>query len=252
MKSDWLNITFDGSAFDKASAEIQRQLPYAGARALNSVAFRIRGEEHAAIGRVFDSPTRLTRNAVLVNKADKRKGNAQVYIRDEASKGTPPEKYLAPAVFGGKRNEKRFERAIRYAHLWYRGERLPSNMYVVPGEAAKLNKHGNITAATYMRILSQVKANLDDKQNATNSRRSRAKRGATKGYFLGKIEGTWGIWQRVGYKRRRSVRPILIFVSKVPNYRKRFPFYKIAQGVADRHLVPELHKAMVHALSTSF
>lgn len=240
-----LKLTFDASAFDRASRALQRQLPYAGAQALNTVAFRIRGEARAVMGRVFVNPTRLTLNAVLVDKATKHTGVARVYIRDQATKGTAPSKYLAPAVFGTSRNEKRFERALRYAGL------LPAGMYVVPGEGAKLNKHGNITAGTYSKILSQVRASSDSMQNATGSRRSKAKRGITKGYFVGKIEGTWGVWQRVGYKRRRSVRPILIFVKKKPNYRKRFPFFKIAEGIAQRHLLPELGKAMDRALASA-
>ncbi|MEX2964221.1 hypothetical protein [Microbulbifer sp. TYP-18] len=240
-----LKLSFDASAFDRASRAVQRQLPFAGAVALNNVAFRIRGEERAAIGRVFANPTRLTLNATLVEKATKRTGVAKVFIRDQATKGTPPSKYLAPAVFGTNRNVKRFERALRHAGL------LPARMYVVPGEGAKLNRHGNITAGTYSKILSQVRASSDPMQNASNSTRSRSKRGATKGYFVGKIEDTWGVWQRVGYRRRRSVRPVLIFVSKRPQYRKRFPFFKIARSVAQRHLLPELGKAMEQALATA-
>jgi len=245
MAGDGLSLTLDTRSFDRATAEVQKQLPYAASVALNNVAFRIRAEQRSAMGRVFDRPTRLTLNAVLVNKATKRKGSAQVFIRDEASKGTPPSKYLKPAVFGSTRNEKRFERALRYAGL------LPAGYYVVPGEGARLNKHGNITAGTYTKILSQVKASFDPMQNATGSARSSAKRGGTKGYFVGKVEGTLGVWQRVGYKRRRSVRPILIFVRNKPDYRKRFPFYKIAEGIFQRHMLRELGKAMERAIATA-
>lgn len=238
-------MTLDTSAFERASAEVQRQIPYAMSVALNNVAFRVRAEEYSAMAKVFDRPTRLTLNSVLVNKATKRKGNAQIFIRDEASKGTAPEKYLAPAVFGKARNDKRFERALRYAGL------LPSGMYVVPGEGARLNKHGNITAGTYSKILSQVKASSDPMQNATNSSRSRAKRGGTSGYFVGRVEGVLGVWQRVGYARRRSVRPILIFVRNKPNYRKRFPFYRIAQDTVNRHLIREMNRAMERALASA-
>ncbi|WP_299948407.1 hypothetical protein [uncultured Microbulbifer sp.] len=47
------------------------------------------------------------------------------------------------------------------------------------------------------------------------------------------------------------MRPILIFVKKKPNYRKRFPFFKIAEGIAQRHLLPELGKAMDRALANA-
>lgn len=245
MASDGFKLTLDTRAFDRASAELQKQLPFAASVALNNVAFRIRAEEHAQMANVFDRPTRLTLSSVLVSKATKRAPVAQVFIRDEAAKGTPPEKYLKPAVFGATRNEKRFERALRYAGI------LPAGMYVVPGEGAKLNKHGNITAGTFTKILSQLKASFDPMQNASSSARSSAKRGATKGYFVAKIEGTLGVWERVGYKRRRSVRPILIFVNSKPNYRKRFPFYKIAEGVFQRHIHSELGRAMERAMASA-
>ncbi|WP_445363907.1 hypothetical protein ACJJIQ_05080 [Microbulbifer sp. ANSA003] len=240
-----VSIKLDTSVFDRALTELKRHLPYASSVALNNVAFRIRGEERSEIGRVFMNPTRLTQNSVLVKKATKRSGVAKIYIRDEATKGTAPSKYLAPAVFGTSRNEKRFERALRHAGL------LPAGMYAVAGDGAKLNKYGNISAATYTKILSQVRASSDPTQNATNSKRSKSKRGITKGYFVGKIEGTLGVWQRVGYKRRRSVRPILIFVKKKPNYRKRFPFFRIAEGIARRHFPIELDKAMDRAIATA-
>ncbi|WP_444893434.1 hypothetical protein ACJJIE_02545 [Microbulbifer sp. TRSA001] len=240
-----VSVKLDTSKFDKASAELKKQLPYASSVALNNVAFRIRGEERAAIGRIFANPANLTLNSVLVKKATKRSGVAKVFIRDQATKGTPPSKYLAPAILGVDRNVKRFEQALRHAGL------LPEGMYAVHGEGAKLNKHGNISGGTYSKILSQVRASRDPTQNATNSNRSKAKRGITKGYFVGKIEGTLGVWQRVGYKRRRSVRPILIFVKKKPNYRKRFPFFRIAEGIARRHFPIELDKAMDRAIATA-
>ncbi|WP_445357379.1 hypothetical protein ACJJIC_15835 [Microbulbifer sp. ANSA002] len=240
-----VSVKVDTSIYKNSSAKLKRQLPYAGAVAVNNVSVLIRGEERSAMGRVFVKPTRFTLNSVLVERATKRSGVSKIHIRDEATKGTAPEKYLAPAVFGTARNEKRFERALHAAGL------LPSGWYVVPGEAARLNKHGNITATTYSKILSQVRANPDPMQNATNSKRSKAKRGITKGYFVGKIEGTLGVWQRVGYKRRRSARPILIFVEGRPNYRKRFPFYQIAEGIARRHLPIELDKALSHAIATA-
>ncbi|WP_445365612.1 hypothetical protein ACJJJB_01750 [Microbulbifer sp. ANSA001] len=44
-----VSVSLDTSAFDRASADLQRQLPYASSVALNNVAFRIRGEERTAI-----------------------------------------------------------------------------------------------------------------------------------------------------------------------------------------------------------
>ncbi|WP_444897745.1 hypothetical protein [Microbulbifer sp. SSSA005] len=108
-----VNVKLDTSKFDRAAAELKKQLPYASSVALNNVAFRIRGEERAAIGRIFANPAKLTLNSVLVKKATKRSGVAKIFIRDQATNGTAPSKYLAPSVIDVKRNDKRFEHALR-------------------------------------------------------------------------------------------------------------------------------------------
>ncbi|WP_445360533.1 hypothetical protein ACJJIL_19150 [Microbulbifer sp. EKSA005] len=235
-----VSVKLDTSKFDKASAELKKQLPYASSVALNNVAFRIRGEERAAIGRIFTNPANLTLNSVLVKKATKRSGVAKVFIRDQAPNGTAPSEYLEPSVIDENRADKRFERALRHAGL------LPRGMYVVHGKEAKLNKHGNISVGIYKRILAELRANSGSKKSRADS-----EQGTKSKYFVGKINGKLGIWKRAGGKRNPTAKPILIFLKGRPNYRQRFPFIGIAQGIARRHLPIELDKAMDHAIKTS-
>ncbi|WP_444884562.1 hypothetical protein [Microbulbifer sp. PSTR4-B] len=82
-----VSVKLDTSKFDQASAELKKQLPYASSVALNTVAFRIRGEEGAAMGHVFTNPAKLTLNS---KKATKHSGIAKVFIRDQVSDGTAP------------------------------------------------------------------------------------------------------------------------------------------------------------------
>ncbi|WP_444891220.1 hypothetical protein [Microbulbifer sp. DLAB2-AA] len=235
-----ISVKLDTSKFDRASAELKKQLPYASSVALNNVAFRIRGEERAAIGRIFVNPAKLTLNSVLVKKATKRSGVAKIFIRDEATNGTAPSQYLAPSVIDENRIEKRFERALRHAGF------LPRGMYAVHGKEAKLNKHGNISVATYKKILAELRASSGSKMRGVDSAQ-----GSKSKYFVGKINGKLGIWKRAGGKRNPTAKPILIFLKGRPNYRQRFPFVGIAQGIARRHLPIELDKAMDHAIKTS-
>ncbi|WP_444905119.1 hypothetical protein ACJJIU_10515 [Microbulbifer sp. CnH-101-E] len=235
-----VSVKLDTSKFARASAELKRQLPYASSVALNTVAFRIRGEERSAMGRVFTNPAKLTLNSVLVKKATKHSGVAKVFIRDQVSNGTAPSKYLAPSIMDVNRNDKRFERALRHMGV------LPTGMYVVHGEAAKLNKHGNISVGTYKKILAELRAGTGVKKSGANSAQ-----GPTGKHFVGKVNGVLGVWKRAGGKRRPSVKPILIFLKGKPDYRKRFPFLRIAEGIARRHLPIELDKAMDHAIATA-
>ncbi|WP_444914649.1 hypothetical protein [Microbulbifer sp. TRSA007] len=235
-----VSVKLDTSKFDKAAAELKKQLPYASSVALNNVAFRIRGEERAEIGRVFVNPAKLTLNSVLVKKATKRSGVAKVFIRDQAPNGTAPSEYLAPSVMGENRIDKRFERALRHAGF------LPSGMYVVHGKQAKLNKHGNISVGIYKRILSELRANSGARKSKADS-----SQGPKSKYFVGKINGVLGIWKRAGGKRNPTAKPILIFLKGRPNYRQRFPFVRIAEGIARRHFPIELDKAMDRAIATA-
>ncbi|WP_413662498.1 hypothetical protein ACG1BZ_14870 [Microbulbifer sp. CNSA002] len=235
-----VSVKLDTSKFDRAAAELKKQLPYASSVALNNVAFRIRGEERAAIGRIFANPAKLTLNSVLVKKATKRSGVSKIFIRDQATNGTAPSKYLAPSVIDVKRNDKRFERALRHLGV------LPAGMYAVHGKAARLNRHGNISVGTYKKILAELRAGSGTKKGGANSAQ-----GPTGKHFVGKVNGVLGVWKRAGGKRRPKVKPILIFLKGKPDYRKRFPFFRIADGIARRHLPLELDKAMDHAIATA-
>ena len=218
------SIKADTRRFEAMNDEVRRQLPYATSLAVNNVAKRIREEEKRQMARVFDNPTPFTLRSVLIEWANKRKPWGRVFIRDEAFKGTAPVKYMGPEVYGEQRRTKRFERSLIHKGI------MPAGMYVVPGSGAKLNRYGNITPGTFTQILSALGANADWMQNRTGSRRSnRNARG--KAYFVAKIKGVLGVWQRYG-AGGRSAKPILIFTRNKPDYKTKFPFHRISAGVS--------------------
>ena len=229
---------------DLTDAE-KRQIPFATSVAMNRTAYAVRTAMQKAMPTYFDRPTPMTIDAVLYDKTHKRDASivSRIFLRDEADKGTAPVKYLFPEVEGGTRNETRFERALRFAG------KLPSGMSVVPGKGAKLDQYGNVPNGIATNVLSQVQGQIDKYQNTTKRSAARAK-GRRANYFLGRPGGgrlPLGIYQRMAH----GVKPIYMFVPRLPNYRKRFPFYAIVQGAFDKLYPIEFAKAFKEAMASA-
>ena len=72
----------------------KKNLDFAIVQASNKTAFEVRESWKRAAVKMFDRPTPLTVNAALFRKATKQKLYAEIFIRDDVSKGTPPAQYL--------------------------------------------------------------------------------------------------------------------------------------------------------------
>ena len=234
--------------FDRTFSDIERtQLPFAAVQAANSTAFATRDRWSEVMPKVFDRPTALTMKAVVYSKATKNRPVAEVLIRDEAFKGTPPAKYLLPQVEGGSRRPKRAERALQRVGV------LPQDQFVVPGKGAKLDAHGNVPGAQITAILSAMRAQQDPYQHVTaeSMKRRRAKRKRRGGeYFAvkkphGKLQP--GIYERIDTGFGSGVRSVLFFVKAV-SYRARYDIFGMARKIYDSlygfHFDRELRKAV--------
>lgn len=229
-----------------------RVMPYAAATALTRTAQAlaktvIPGE----MQRVFDRPNRYTLNALRVKVATKDNLAASVWVKTDATNnGTRPEDYLLPNVEGGGRNEKRFERAMRYAGL------LPSGWRAMPGQGAQLDEFGNLKRGEMQRILTATRTAFDPYQRKTNSARSR--RNARNAPYFGVapfagsiVGGEWkqtksrlqpGVYRREG----KAIRPVLIFTRTLPKYRDRLDF----TGIAERYTVQTFPAEFARAAQT--
>lgn len=198
--------------------------------------------------RVFDRPTPFTVKSVMIQPATAQTLMARVFIRDEATKGTPPVKYLVPQAHGGDRRQKRFERQLAQAGL------LPPGMFAVPGEAAKLDAYGNwdrgqiVQVISYLRAFGEqgYKANMSDKRRQAFSR----KHGGVE-YFVGRQAGgrkTLGIWARYRFGSGTAIKPIALFV-KAPRYKAKFDFAKLAGEIASREVPLQVTRAVDEALA---
>lgn len=230
----------------------KRQIPFALSTAVNEVLYETRQGMVKATAALFDRPTPLTQNSILYRRTRKTDTviSFTIFIQDEFqsgnSQGNPPNRFLFPEVEGGPRNQTRFERALGYAGL------LPSGMAAVPSYYAPKDAYGNFKGS-YIQILSQLQAAPDKLQNETSDSRTRANRsskGRTTRYFVGKPGGgrlPLGIYQRLS----EGVRPIFIFVKRVPSYRPRFPFYQMVQASFDARFLPAFKRNLQRALDTA-
>ena len=247
--ADAISLTAKRSGMmDALAAELRdipaRVIPYAANGALNIVAKRARDDIKAEMPRVFDRPNDYTLNSLRVIESKRETLTVRISVKDDATRnGTRPEDYLLPNVFGGGRKEKRFERNLRYAGILAEGWRA------VPATGAKLDAFGNLPKGEIQRILTAVRASFDPAQNRSTSARSR--RNARRApYFVGGLDRVSivggeakvtrstlapGIYAREG----RGIKPVLIFVKKQPQYRKRLPFEQIVERRADADFATE-------------
>lgn len=255
----------------------RKQIDFATVKALNEVGTLARGKVVRRMTEVFDRPTRYTLNSTRVEylKRGDLKREVAVTFKDErftAKKDTPPFKYAAPNVFGGVRGLKRFEVALRYFGL------MAADEYAVIAKGYPTNAYGNLTAGTYRRLLSQLKASeivAGATSNASQSRRSKAKR-ASRSFFVatgrqretsrdqrGRFSRSGGraatagaglprgVYEAYASGFGRGVRAVLIFVRRPPSYRKRLDFFEQVEEAMRESFEPIFRAELAKAIATA-
>lgn len=239
------------------------QVPFATALALTRTAQFIQGEIKKEITRAFDRPTKFTQDSTYVRPATKQRLWAEVKIKDESFKAVPPIKWLAPQIYGGTRALKRFEQRLVTAGA------MPSGYFAVPASGADMDSFGNMSKGEIVRMLSDLQAHWDTRQNTTA--RSRKRRRASKSVRPVFYFSTWpvnkrtahlkpGIYKRVGAVAglasgisagfKTPIKPVFLFVKRV-RYRKRLRFFEIAEQTGRMRFPIEFALAMRQALKTA-
>lgn len=235
-----------------------RRLAAAQATALTRTAALVKAAERDAIGRSFDRPTPYTLNSLFMRPATAARLEATVWLKDDlAGSGTPATKYLAPQIEGGDRPLKRMEFVLQQAG------HMPSGWRAVPGRGAKLDAYGNVSRGQIQQILSQLRVQLTAGSSRSiavgGDRKTQAKRRRAFGRAGGQIfslpagKGKLppGIYlaegrdfgAKLGYGRTGRITPLLVFVRAV-TYRRRWDFYGVADGVAQRELGAQIARSM--------
>ncbi len=230
----------------------RNQIPYALAKALTKVVQELKENVIKDMRRVFDRPTPWTLGGVYYKSATKKNLESKVWFKDEAGNGTPTAKYLTPQVFGGGRNVKRFEAALRRAGV------LPSNMYAIPGTDAELDAYGNMSRGQIVKILSYFSAfgeqgysaNITEKKLKRMAKGTKKQRGME--YFVsrGDDELNPGIYSRTFFVWGSAIKQIIAFISR-PTYPKRLPFYKSSEKWIAARLPALFEEALSEAIRTA-
>mgnify|MGYP001556189631 FL=1 len=232
-----ISIKSDIKQLTKRLTKIQKkQVPFATALALTKTAQKVKAEEIKTMERVFKKPTRFTLNSLFLKPAKKTQLTARVWVKDKAFKGSAAIDYLGPQIYGGRRENKRLEWLLKYKKL------MPKNKFVVPGGAIRRNQYGNVSKAQINKILSNLGAQFDRYQNTPIDKRSQ------KPYFIASPKSGLhpGIWK----KTKQGVQPMFLFVRQ-PTYKKRFPFFQVANKTSKRYFAEEFNKALQTALRTA-
>jgi hypothetical protein len=245
-----VTIVPDLKGMEATMRHIEReQMPFATALALTRTAKFVEQKIREEMPRAFDRPTAFTLNSLRTKTATKRELWAEVKVKDESVKATPPIRWLSPQIYGGTRGPKRFEQRLRAAGV------LGASEYVVPASGAKIDSNGNMNKGQMVAILSDLAAHWDAASNSTKASRakraSRRKRGGIYFYLRtarGKLKR--GIYERIGTGFGSAVRPVLI-ITGAQRYRKRLRFFEIAEKVSKMRFPLEFNLAMRQAVRTA-
>lgn len=252
-----ISVKFNGLDRLRSMAQShEKQVQYASMIAINNVAFRARDAVVDRMRQVFSNPTPWVLGGTRVKKATRATLQATVDLDFWGNKqGVSVEKILDAEIHGGLRGAKRHEVALARAGI------LPKGMRIVPGSAAQIDRHGNMTSAQIVQIISYFqgfgeqgyKANMGERGMASMARGK--KKSGTRGfvYFaLKKPHGKLlpGVYQRFDFGIGTAVKPVMIFVSRA-QYRQRLDFYAVAQRVVERDIDAEFTKALAQAMRTA-
>lgn len=212
----------------------------AAVEATTKTAQEVKRAERAQMEQVFDRPTPWVLNSIYMKPATKQKPEAMVWVKDEAGKGVPSSKVLQAEIDGGKRRQKRSEKALQSVGI------LPAGWVAVPTKNAQLDAYGNMARGQIVQILSHLRAQLGGGYESRLGGRAFdaakvKKRIAKTGVQYVAIKPGQknnlppGIYESKGWSKGKSMRPIMIF-TPAANYKVRFRFFDVAQSVIDRDL----------------
>jgi hypothetical protein len=240
------------AALSALSTAGQKQVRFATRVALTRTAKAAAEAEVREMRDVFRSPTPYTLNSVYVRPATTSRLEAEVKLKDDATKAVPASKFLAAQVSGGQRELKRFERALTATGV------MPVGYRAVPGRGAKLDAYGNMSRGQIVQILAffrafpemGYKANMTDKGKARLARGSKRVQGFA--YFVGAPGDRLplGVYQRISFHGGTAVRPVLLFVRSAV-YQPVFDFQYVVEQTVKTEFAGEFAKAYIEAQETA-
>mgnify|MGYP000291851663 CR=1 FL=1 len=236
-----------------------RQVPFAERQTLNELGQGTKREIDKQILRRIDRPRAYTKRSMRVDFAKKNKPVTRVKVKDTATvtkRGfRGPDQIIGHLFTGGTRKLKGMEILLRKRGI------LPQNRYIVIGEGAPQDRHGNIKAGMNIKILSFLQAFKESgfRANADANGRKRIGRSLNKvarngSFFVvkkRKIGGLHpGIWARIRFASGTALKPMLMFVRK-PTYRRIIDIPKTANNHIRKNLNEVFNRQLRKAIATS-
>lgn len=234
------------------------QMPYATALALNAVAADAQKAVQAEMRQVFDNPTPWVINSLRIKRATKQQLSAELAFKDRNSVENS-RTMVFPHVEGGERRLKAMEGRLTRAGL------LPAGWYVVPGAAAKLDAHGNMSKGQVTQLLNVLGTYTEAGYNKANDNTlAKLAKGGKRAQY-GQYGFAWvvvrvgdkrwgrvqpGVYQRVQTTFGSSLKPVLIFVRSV-SYKRRIDFFGIVRRVHAQTMPRHMRDAVAKAMRTA-
>lgn len=208
-----------------------QKVPSRAAQRINTAAFAVRTALQQEMARTFQGGvTPFISRSIWVQPATPSKLVAIVEPRDPGGKGGDPYRIIQTQVQGGDRVLKASEKQLRNAGL------LQPGYYIVPGQAAVLDRYGNLSGRFMQRLLSYLQAYqfAGSEANLSAKKKARLKRQGVEFFVTqGKLRGGHlapGIYQRRG-PGGVAIYPIVMFVRK-PTYQPRLRWHDVARQAA--------------------
>ncbi|MFC4699378.1 hypothetical protein ACFO4O_04295 [Glaciecola siphonariae] len=173
---------------------VKKQLPFAASVALNNTAVDVKKGVERQLQQDIDKPTPFTQKAFAIHRSSKSRLMSAVYIKPIQAA------YLKPQILGGRR-------------VAAKGKPI-----LIPGNATRKDKHGNLPRGKIARLQSQGKIFKD-----------------------GRL-----ILEKMARKNRG-----LAYSAKDASYKPRFKFYERAKSTAIKVFERHLQKSLTHAIKTA-
>jgi len=199
---------------------LKKQVPFATSLALNETAKKAAKAQRAQAQRIFDRPTPFLLNGIY---SPRGRGS----FRGKRSTKRDLSALLVPGLKGRNRFDDASARINEVIRIQTQGgTRLPKKRaLVVPTSSARLNKYGNLTRNRVQTLLNRSDV-----------------------FSAGRAQGLPpGIYKR----RRDGALRMLIAYEPSADYRKVYPYYRIANGVVRSQFDKEFRKAFKRAVSTA-
>ena len=92
-----------------------------------------------------------------------------------------------------------------------------------------------------------------DKKVISDLENPTSKKGRIKYFMLDDDNGVSSAWNNVIWKKlgRNDMEPFLMITDEAPSYKKRLPFYEVAERIINKQFPINFEKAMDRAIATS-